>query len=187
MSLRTALKALYGLAWHVQGDNIIDGMTLDTDGTAEANKPLVLDANKDFTGVRNATFTGSIVMGSTTLSATELGYTDGVTAGTVIASKAVVVDSSKAITGMGGVTYDDGSNFAFGSSAGSKFGTTATQKLGFWGAVPVVQPSVVAAITTTQPTATVFGFTTTAQFNNLIAAVNSLLANQKSVGFMATA
>jgi len=68
-----------------------------------------------------------------------------------------------------------------------QIGAAATAKVGFHGATPIVQPAVLAAITTTQPTATVFGFTTTAQFNNLIAAVNQLIANQKSYGLMATA
>jgi hypothetical protein len=121
------------------------------------------------------------------LSAAELGVLDGVTAGTVTASKAVVVSSGKALTGMGGITFDDVANFAFSTSFGSRFGTTQTQKMGWWGAGPAAQPAVLAAITVTQPTATVFGFTTTAQFNLLIAAVNQLIANQKTVGFMATA
>ncbi len=41
MSLRTALKALFGTAWHVQGDSIIDGMTPAADGTVESGKPVV--------------------------------------------------------------------------------------------------------------------------------------------------
>jgi len=66
-------------------------------------------------------------------------------------------------------------------------GNHATDTVGFFGAGPAAQQAVLAAITTTQPTATVFGFTTTAQFNNLIAAVNTLIANQKTFGFIATA
>ena len=41
MSLRTSLKALLGLAWHVQGDNIVDAMTPAADGTNEVGKPVV--------------------------------------------------------------------------------------------------------------------------------------------------
>lgn len=70
---------------------------------------------------------------------------------------------------------------------GSRLGQSATDLVSFYGATPVAQPAVTAAITTTQPTATVFGFTTTAQFNALIAAVNTLIANQKTLGLMATA
>jgi len=46
----------------------------------------------------------SIKIGSTTISETELGGLDGITAGTVAASKAVIVDSDKDITGFRNVT-----------------------------------------------------------------------------------
>jgi hypothetical protein len=39
---------------------------LTTDGTAEAGKALILDANKDFTGVRNGTLTGTLTAGTLT-------------------------------------------------------------------------------------------------------------------------
>lgn len=41
MSLRTSLKALLGLAWHVKGDAVVDAMTPAADGVMEAGKPLV--------------------------------------------------------------------------------------------------------------------------------------------------
>lgn len=74
-----------------------------------------------------------------------------------------------------------------GNPLGVNLGQSATDLVGFYGKAPAAQPSVLTAITTTQPTATVFGFTTTAQFNLLIAAVNTLIANQKTLGLMATA
>lgn len=70
---------------------------------------------------------------------------------------------------------------------GTLLGQSATDLISFYGATPVVQPSVLSAVTTTQPTATVFGFTTTAQFNALISAVNTIIANLKTLGLMATA
>ena len=72
-------------------------------------------------------------------------------------------------------------------SGSVSIGDSAADLIAFYGAAPVAQPAVLSAVTTTQPTATVFGFTTTAQFNALIAAVNTLIANQKTLGFMATA
>src|SRR5882672_1595749 len=78
----------------------------------------------------------------TDISTTELGYIDAVVAGTVTASKALVVDSSKAIGELGTVTMADAANLVFNATTGTKLGTTATQKLAFYGAVPVVQPSV---------------------------------------------
>lgn len=35
-------------------------------------------------------------------------------------------------------------NIVLGTTTGTKLGTAATQKLGFWGATPVVQPTVAA-------------------------------------------
>jgi hypothetical protein len=57
------------------------------------------------------------------LSATELGYLDGVTAGTALASKAVVLDSSKDVTGVRVVS---GTNAAQGVDATLKGGTSST-------------------------------------------------------------
>jgi hypothetical protein len=69
---------------------------------------------------------------------------------------------------------------------GAQFGLTATSLVGFYGVAPSAQAAVVAAITTTQLTTTAFGFTTTAQANALIAAVNSILVALKAYGLMAT-
>lgn len=63
---------------------------------------------------------------------------------------------------------------------------TVTGAIGQNGMAPPAQASVVSAIVTTQPTLTVFGFTTTAQFNALVNAVNSILTTLKNVGLMAT-
>lgn len=68
-----------------------------TPGTAKANSPVVLDTNKDITGIRNLTASGTITTGSTTISAAEIGVLDSVTPGTAAASKAVVLGASKDI------------------------------------------------------------------------------------------
>lgn len=47
------------------------GMPTLTDGAAVAKKALVVDSNKDFTGVRNGTFTGTVTLG--TLASTGIG------------------------------------------------------------------------------------------------------------------
>lgn len=67
-----------------------------------------------------------------------------------------------------------------------QLGLNSTDLVGFYGVAPAAQVAAVAAITTTQLTTTTFGFTTTAQANNLIAAVNSILAALKTFGLMAT-
>jgi hypothetical protein len=49
----------------------------------------------------------------------------------------------------GGLTVADAQDLAIGSTTGTKIGTATTQKLGFYNATPVVQPTAVADITTT--------------------------------------
>ncbi|MEK7872830.1 MAG: tail fiber domain-containing protein, partial [Chloroflexota bacterium] len=97
-----------------------------TPGTAAASKAVVLDANKDIATIRNLTATnltgtlqtaaqpnitsvgtltsittsGTLTMGSTTISAAEIGVIDGVTPGTASASKALVLDDNLDISGI---------------------------------------------------------------------------------------
>lgn len=75
------------------------------------------------------------------VTAAELGFLDGATAGTAVASKALVAGANKEIGGLGNVTLDDAKNVAVGTTTGTKIGTAATQKLGFWNVTPVVQPA----------------------------------------------
>lgn len=112
----------------------------------------------------------------------------GGTPGVVTASKALVVDANKALTGMGNLTFQDGAAIDFGTSAGSVIALNATRKIAFYGAAPAVQPSVLAAVTTTAPIATFgWGFATSQQATLYMAAVNQLITNQKNLGLMATA
>lgn len=60
----------------------------------------------------------------------------------------------------------------------------ASDTVGFYGAAPVARMASITAITTTQPILTVFGFTTTAQFNALVNAVNQIIADLKTAGLM---
>jgi len=106
----------------------LDGIT---DGTAAANKAVVVDANKDVSGLRNVsaavlsgsgtstlhklnadavTATGAItagssfIIGSADLNEADMEKLDGITNGTVAASKAVVVDANKDASGFRHVT-----------------------------------------------------------------------------------
>jgi hypothetical protein len=105
----------------------IDGIT---DGTGAANKALVLDANADVTaGLRSVTGSGdakfanfhassnvyaggSLVVGSTDLSETDLAKIDGITNGAGAANKALVLDGNadvasglRSVTGSGDVAF----------------------------------------------------------------------------------
>ncbi len=86
----------------------LDGIT---NGTAAANKALVLDANGKVGTITQLTASyisashiqathgtfsaNSLIVGSTTISETEIALLDGLTVGTVAASKAVTVDANK--------------------------------------------------------------------------------------------
>ncbi len=101
----------------------LDGITA---GTVAASKAIVVDANKDFSGLRNATATGAItagtsfIIGSADLNEADMELIDGLTAGTVAASKAVTVDSNKDTSGFRNVTaagaITAGTSFIIGSA-----------------------------------------------------------------------
>ena len=74
-----------------------------TNGTAAANKAVVLDGSKNL-GTLGAVTATTFVIGSADINESDLEQIDGLTAGTVAASKAVVVDSDKDASGFRNVT-----------------------------------------------------------------------------------
>lgn len=52
------------------------------------------------------------------------------------------------VTNAGLTTWADAANLVFGTSTGTKIGTATTQKLGFWNATPIVQPTTAIAAAT---------------------------------------
>lgn len=50
---------------------------------------------------------------------------------------------NKTIVFRKGITLDDGSSIKSGTSTGSTFGTASTEKIGFYGATPIVRPSAI--------------------------------------------
>lgn len=77
--------------------------------------------------------------------------------------------------GSTALTLVDGFGLTFGTSTGSKIATGATQKLGFWNATPVVQPT---AITDASGGAIIDAEARTA--------LNGLLAKLRTIGIIAT-
>ena len=73
-STHTELNLLDGVTANTTELNYVDVATL---GTAEASKALTVDSNKDFTGVRNATFTGTVTIGSDTATTLQAVYPVG--------------------------------------------------------------------------------------------------------------
>ena len=92
----------------------IDGITA---GTASASKALIVDTNKDVSGIRNIGNTGTITttgiitaggftVGSATMAETDLEQVEDITAGTAAASKALVLDSNRDIATIRNITSD---------------------------------------------------------------------------------
>ncbi len=81
-----------------------------TPGTVSASHAVVVDANKDISSFRNLTSTnlissaGSLTMGTTNISESEIVVLDSVTPGTVLASHAVVVDANKDVSSFNNLT-----------------------------------------------------------------------------------
>jgi hypothetical protein len=69
------------------------------------------------------------------------------------------------------IAVPDADDISFGTTTGTKLGTAATQKIGFWNAAPVVQPSAVADAT---------------DATDVVAQLNDLLAKLRTVGIIAT-
>lgn len=51
----------------------------------------------------------------------------------------------KNVTFAGSFGFGDGSNIPLGSTSGTKIGTSSSQKLGFYGATPIVRVSAISA------------------------------------------
>lgn len=89
-----------------------------------------------------------------------------------VTKKITVSNLTAATLGLAGTkTVVDAANLAFGTATGSKIGTGATQKIGFWNATPVVQPAAVADATDAA---------------SAITQLNALLAKLRTLGIIAT-
>lgn len=74
-----------------------------------------------------------------------------------------------------------------GTPDGSSFGAATTSLISFYGVTPVVQPSAVTAVNTTAATSTTnaYGYTTAAQADAIITAVNLIITRLQTLGLTA--
>lgn len=74
-----------------------------------------------------------------------------------------------------------------GRDDGAQIGSSATEKIGFYGATPVVQGAAVTTVTTTAATSTTnaFGYTTSTQADAIVTAVNALISRLQTIGITA--
>jgi hypothetical protein len=111
------------------------------------------------------TNSGTLTTGASFPSTAHIRLATVVTGGTTVTSVTDArVQLSTAGTGLGfilnaGDTIPDGSNFAVGTSTGTKIGTSVTQKLGFWNATAIVQPTSSAQAALTNSTTGTIGTT----------------------------
>ena len=72
-----------------------------------------------------------------------------------------------------------------GNPDGCNFGSASTDKLGFYGlTTPIVQPTKATAVTTTSATSTTnaYGYTTDAQADAIVTAINAIITNLSALG-----
>jgi hypothetical protein len=82
-----------------------------------------------------------------------------------------ISSSTGTATFYGNVQIDDAKNIVINTTTGTKIGTGTTQKLGFWNATPVVQPTAVADATDAA---------------SVITQLNALLSRMRDLGLIAT-
>ena len=72
--------------------------------------------------------------------------------GAVVCGTTLAVTGATTLTGLltanGGITLGDAQNIAFNTTTGTKIGAATTQKLSFWNATPIVQPTTAVASAT---------------------------------------
>jgi UDP-N-acetyl-D-mannosaminuronic acid transferase (WecB/TagA/CpsF family) len=100
-------------------------------------------------------------------------------------SPVALVESLTGVANGVDFTIGEGTDIATGTTTGTKIGSAATQKVGFWGATPVVQPASAAqaAVATTPAATSSYGFSE-AQANAIVALVNALRAALVSAGII---
>ena len=84
----------------------------------------------------------------------------------------------------GHISIADGSSIATGTGTGSRIGHTATQKLGFWGKTPAVQPTALTAADAS-PVDSTYGAEEAAVIANLRTRLNELETKLKAIGLLA--
>lgn len=105
-------------------------------------------------------------------------------------SDQAIVSGSVDDSPVGATTPSTGAFTTLSSSGDSDIGNAAADLIGFHGVTGVAQANTIASISTSQPVATttpttVYGFAASAQFNSLIAAMNSVLTVLQNKGFIA--
>lgn len=98
------------------------------------------------TGVTNYVFLDLTAAGALTVNTSGFPTTAHVRLATVVAGASTITSITDARTAFNVAgSYADGVNLTFGTTTGTQIGTSSSQKLGFFGATPVVRPTMGAA------------------------------------------
>lgn len=75
-----------------------------------------------------------------------------------------------------------------GNSDGTLVGNSASDKVGFYGVTPVVQAATFTSVATTAATSTTnaYGYTTAAQADAIVTAVNAIITALENIGIAAS-
>lgn len=176
------------------------GATLQVVGLANFDGGLTCDTNKftvaDTTG--NTAIAGTLaVTGATTITGalTANGgitcdtdkFTVADTTGNTVVGGTLTVTGAQTLTGAtthaGNVTLSD-VNVVLGTATGTKVGTSAAQKLGFYNATPVVQPAGAGQAAVAGTADTTYGQGETDIINGLVTLVNQLRADLVTLGLI---
>jgi len=159
-------------AFLVGGTAVVSGETFGVQKSQNATTEAVIRNATNGT----AAFSRWAIVNNDSTAVAYLGYTNKgyTTAGLVVADQALLISntpssfligttaSSNVIFISGGsattneifrystttFTYKDAINVAFGTTTGTKLGTATSQKIGFWNATPIVQPTTAVAAAT---------------------------------------
>jgi hypothetical protein len=88
------------------------------------------------------------------------------------------------LLGIGQITLNDAANIVFNSTTGTKIGTATTQKLGFYNATPIVQPTALTAADAATVDAT-YGSEESGVINNLRTRIDELETKLQALGLVA--
>jgi len=128
-----------------------NGLTLDTNsGVARiiSSSPLIQSTggNIYIVGRLGPLSTNTYELGATGARWSKLWATNADLSGTLAVTGASTLTGL--LTANGGITLGDAQNIAFNTTTGTKIGAATTQKLSFWNATPIVQPTTAVASAT---------------------------------------
>jgi len=166
-------NGVYG-STSASGNLSLNSTTNATKGKINVNDPLALAAGSSSNNAIQ--FSGSATTGISQNGADTVAIFVAGTERMRFRSTNIGVIDTLNIQASTGISFNDASNMAMGTTTGTKIGTATTQKLAFFNASPVVQPSGVTAALATRTAAGTYGATEQTMLQEAHDAARTLLA-----------